>query len=65
METGLLIPQKNPEAIAEKTLLLLENQELRNRLAMNGQKLAKSEYDWEKTAERFLEAYGQIISTTR
>jgi len=65
METGLLIPQKNPEAIAEKTLLLLENQELRNKLAVNGLSLAKSEYSWEKTAERFLETYGQIISTTR
>ena len=65
METGLLIPQKNPEAIAEKTLLLLENQELRNKLAMNGLSLSKSEYSWEKTAERFLETYGQIISTTR
>jgi glycosyltransferase involved in cell wall biosynthesis len=61
METGLLVPQKNPEAIAEKTLLLLENQELRNKLAMNGQRLARDEYSWEQTAKRFLETYSQII----
>ena len=60
METGLLVPQKHPEAIAEKTLLLLENQELRNNLAMNGQRLARDEYSWEKTAERFLETYIRI-----
>ncbi len=64
METGLLMPSKNPEAIAEKTLLLLENQELRNNLAMNGLRLAKKEYSWETIAERFLKTYGQIISTT-
>lgn len=64
METGLLIPQKNPGAIAEKTNLLLENQELRNKLAMNGRNLAQSEYSWEKTAERFLDTYTQIMDTT-
>jgi len=60
-ETGLLIPQKNPEAIAEKTLLLMNDQELRNQLALNGRNLAKSEYSWETIAERFLETYKQII----
>jgi glycosyltransferase involved in cell wall biosynthesis len=65
MDTGLLIPQKDPEAIAEKTLLLLEDQELRNKLAKSGQRLAENEYSWEKIAERFLETYGQIIDATR
>ncbi len=60
-ETGLLIPQKNPEAIAEKTLLLMNDQELRNQLALNGRRLAKSEYSWETIAKRFLETYSQII----
>lgn len=64
METGLLIPQKSPEAIADKTLLLLENQGLRNKLAMNGLSLATSEYSWGKTAEQFLETYGQVINKT-
>jgi glycosyltransferase involved in cell wall biosynthesis len=65
METGLLIPPNNPGAIAEKTNLLLDNQELRNKLAMNGRNLAESKYSWEKTAERFLETYAQIMDTTR
>jgi glycosyltransferase involved in cell wall biosynthesis len=64
METGLLIPPNNPGAIAEKTNLLLNNQELRNKLAMNGRNLAQSEYSWEKTAERFLKTYTQIMDTT-
>lgn len=42
----------------------MENQELRNKLAMNGRKLAESEYSWEKTAQRFLETYGQVIDAT-
>ncbi|MCH8313261.1 MAG: glycosyltransferase [Nitrospinae bacterium] len=65
METGLLIPPNNPGAIAEKTMLLMDNQELRNKLAMNGRRLAESEYSWEKTAQRFLETYSQIFDTTR
>jgi len=65
MQTGLLIPQKNPEAIAEKIILLMDKQELRNELAVNGRRLAKNEYSWGKTAQRFLETYGQIFDTTR
>jgi len=65
METGLLIPPNNPGAIAEKTMLLMDNQKLRNKLAMNGRRLAESEYSWEKTAQRFLETYSQIFDTTR
>jgi glycosyltransferase involved in cell wall biosynthesis len=64
-ETGLLIPQKNPDAIAEKVLLLMNDQELRNKLALNGRKLAESQYSWEKTAERFLETYSQVANKTR
>ncbi|GJL79446.1 MAG: glycosyl transferase family 1 [Nitrospinaceae bacterium] len=60
-ETGLLIPQKDPGAIAENTLLLLNDQKLRNHLAENGRTLAESEYSWETTAERFLETYGRIF----
>jgi glycosyltransferase involved in cell wall biosynthesis len=65
MKTGLLIPQKNPEAIAEKTVLLMDNQKLRNELALNGRNLAESEYSWKTIAERFLETYKQIIDKTR
>ena len=64
-ETGLLVPQKDSGAIAEKTLLLLDDQKLRSELASSGRRLAESEYSWEKTAERFLETYGQIIDETR
>ena len=60
-ETGLLVPQKDSRAIVEKTLLLIDDQKLRKQLAVTGRRLAESEYSWEKTAERFLETYGQII----
>jgi glycosyltransferase involved in cell wall biosynthesis len=64
-ETGLLIPEKDPEAIAETTLALLDDRKLRDELAENGRKLAKREYSWETIAERFLETYSKIIDATR
>jgi len=63
-ETGMLIPQKDPEAIAEKTVLLMDNRKLRNELAENGRKLAEDKYSWETIAKQFLATYGHLITKT-
>lgn len=59
--TGLLIPEKDPAAIAEKILLLAEDLELRKTLARNGRTLVENQYSWETTAERFLDTYRQLL----
>lgn len=59
--TGLLVPEKNSTAIAEKTLLLANDPALRKELAQNGRTLVETQYSWETTAERFLDTYRQAL----
>jgi len=51
-ETGLFCEIENPENIAQKILLLLGNENLRQKLIMNGKKLVEEKYEWNKIAAR-------------
>lgn len=54
--TGLLVPVKNPEAIAEAVIKILENQSLAATLVAN----AKAElyrFDWQRIAEQYADIY--------
>jgi N-acetyl-alpha-D-glucosaminyl L-malate synthase BshA len=53
---GFLVESKNPEQIAEKVLLLLGNDELRERISKNNKEKAKG-YSWESVVERLEEVY--------
>ncbi len=56
-ETGLLVPVHNPKIIAEKIKLIMENQELRNRLSVNSKKFISDNF----SLASFLEKISQII----
>ena len=60
--SGLLIPEKNPEAIAEKILDLAKNNSLREQLIQNALELANSDYSWEHSAKTFSKLYQQAVS---
>lgn len=60
-ETGLLVPQKNPQAIAETINRLIENPEMRRRLAENGRRYVAENFSWEVVGER----YRQILNCLR
>jgi len=51
-ETGLLAKPNNPESIAKQVKLLLNNNELKNKIAENGQKLVFQKYNWDNIAQR-------------
>lgn len=51
-ETGLFCEPSNPESIAQKVKMLLENEKLREKIASNGYTLALREYSWDLVAER-------------
>ncbi len=55
--TGLLVPEKDSNAIAEKVITLCENPKLRNTLAENGRKRVLEKYCWSSVASQFLDIY--------
>jgi glycosyltransferase involved in cell wall biosynthesis len=59
-ENGFLVEPKNPEQIAEKVLLLLEDDELRARISRNNKEKAK-QYSWENIVERLEEIYQSYL----
>ena len=48
-ETALLSPVKNPNKLADNIIRLIEDDELRIRLAKNGQRYVKGHFTWEKS----------------
>ena len=56
-KTGLLVPKKEPCALANAIEYLLENPDLRERLANNARELVEENFTWKKVTDRVLEAY--------
>ena len=60
-ETGFLTPPGNPEALAEKILLLLKQPELRLRMGQAGRKLALEKHSRQRMIERTVEVYAAAL----
>ena len=58
-ENGFLVEPKNPEKIAEKVLLILEDDGLRERISRNNKEKVKG-YSWESVIERLEKVYLKI-----
>jgi glycosyltransferase involved in cell wall biosynthesis len=56
-QTGLTVPKKNPTALANAIVRLLENPDLSDRLSKNARRLIEEEFTWEKVTDRVVEAY--------
>jgi len=55
-ETGILVPQNDPEVTAKAIIKILENSSLAKNLETNGVMWAK-EHDWRKITQSYLEIY--------
>jgi colanic acid/amylovoran biosynthesis glycosyltransferase len=64
-ETGLLVPQEDPIALAEAMARLLQDEPLRRRLAKNGRALVEREYAVTKDAGRLAGLFRQVIEERR
>lgn len=60
-EVGLLVPPRDPAALAEALLRLLQDPALRARLRDAG-RLHAGRYGWDRVADRFLEAVAPLLS---
>jgi len=54
---ALIVPPKNPEAIAEKMLELIKDNKLRGKLGKNGKKIVEEKYSLEKVVKKILSVY--------
>ena len=61
-ENGLLIPPKNPEALADAIIYLLENRDVRDKMGYNGRKKVGF-YSWEMIVEKTENIYRALLET--
>ena len=61
-ENGLIFPSGNAEALADAIIKLLDDPELRARLAGEGHKRVVHKFDWEIVAGKYAGVYDKLIS---
>lgn len=62
-ETGFFVPDQEPDALSERLMQLLQDDELRQQMGDQAAEYAQ-EYRWEIIAERIIEVYQEVISQT-
>ena len=60
--TGLIVPPKDENAVADAFLSLAQNREMRNSLGTAGRKFVLANYDWSVMAKRMESLYTSILS---
>ncbi len=63
-ETGMLVPPGNPIQLAEAIGYLLENEDVRLKIACEGRKLVKEQYSLENACKKLCSIYKQITSNS-
>jgi D-inositol-3-phosphate glycosyltransferase len=58
--TGFHVPERDPEALAEKIRLLLKDCDLRSRLGAQAVQWAQC-YSWSKVADRIVSLYRRLV----
>lgn len=58
--TGFLVEPNNPDELAEKVSMLLEDEALRNRMGAAGRHRAVEHFDRELLAQQLLDLYGEL-----
>lgn len=64
-ETGLLVPEKDPEALAAAIVRLLREPELRARLGQEARKRVEEKLNWPAVARQFEQVYLQVVGEKR
>jgi len=59
--TGILVPPKNPNKLAQALIYLLDNPEKSKELGGNGRRKAKKEFDERKIFGRIKTEYQRLI----
>ena len=60
-ENGLLVPPKDPEALAKAIIKLLNNEELALKLGKTGRKMVQQKYKWNVVAQETEKVYENMF----
>jgi phosphatidylinositol alpha-mannosyltransferase len=63
--TGVLVPPRDPDALADALVALLEDEERRRSIGIAARELAKERYSWDRIARRLVEIYEEVTGRTR
>jgi len=61
-DAGLLVPPKDPQALAEAIATMLDDPELRDRLGAAARERIVSQFDWAHTAQKVTKIYRRAIT---
>lgn len=64
-ETGILVPPKNPQALAEAILRLTQDKELRKKMGLAGRKLVEEKFDIREIVKQHEQLYFTLVSGER
>jgi glycosyltransferase involved in cell wall biosynthesis len=60
-ENGLLVKPEDPKDLAQKIQLLLESQDLREKLGQNGRRLVEEKYSWDLISKKIAGIFSSLI----
>ena len=63
--TGVLVPPRDPGALADALVALLEDEERRRAIGIAARELAIERYSWDRIARRLVEIYEQVTGRAR
>jgi len=61
-DNGILVPPRNPEALADAILTLMADRDLRRKLGQNARRLMVEKYSWAEITARIEEIYREAIA---
>lgn len=64
-ENGFIVPQNDPQALAEKVNYLIENREVGERFGKEGRKIVKERAEYEKEMEKVEKLYEGMVRTRK
>jgi glycosyltransferase involved in cell wall biosynthesis len=64
-QTGILVPEKNPDAIAKSVLRLIEDPDYARQLGEQGYAHARNYFDWDRIMDQYNAIYLESVSSSR
>ncbi|HXM01205.1 MAG TPA: glycosyltransferase family 4 protein [Chthoniobacterales bacterium] len=64
-QTGILVPEKNPDAIAKAVLRLIEDPDYARQLGDQGYVHARNYFDWDRIMDQYETIYSESVSSSR